>query len=91
MAGIHRYEEIEARQKARELTRELYRLTGAGCLAGAFPLRDPFRRPETMEQDRHMCPVEDNSSNHMSLPLRVLVFRRRHQHRPRHAPGESST
>lgn len=44
MAGIKRFEEIQAWQKARELTRAAYALTGEGKLARDFALRDQLRR-----------------------------------------------
>ena len=44
MARIEKFEDIEAWQKARELTREIYRLTNQGAFAKDFGLRDQIRR-----------------------------------------------
>ena len=40
MASIEKFEDIEAWQKARELTREIYRITNQGSFARDFGLRD---------------------------------------------------
>jgi four helix bundle protein len=44
MATIQKFEEIEAWQKARELTRVIYACSGAGPFAKDFGLRDQIRR-----------------------------------------------
>lgn len=44
MTGINRFEDILAWQKARELTREVYRLSAEGAFARDFGLRDQLRR-----------------------------------------------
>lgn len=44
MATIKRFEEIEAWQTARELTRQIYTLTGSGQFARDFGLSDQMRR-----------------------------------------------
>jgi four helix bundle protein len=44
MATITRFEEIEAWQTARELTRQIYTLTGSGQFARDFGLSDQIRR-----------------------------------------------
>ena len=44
MASIEKFEDIEAWQKARELTREIYRVTNRGDFAKDFGLRDQIRR-----------------------------------------------
>ena len=44
MARIQQFEDIEAWQKARHLTREIYRVTGAREFARDYPLRDQIRR-----------------------------------------------
>ncbi len=44
MARIEKFEDIEAWQKARELTREIYRVTNRGDFAKDFGLRDQIRR-----------------------------------------------
>ncbi len=44
MARIERFEDIEAWQKARELTRRVYEMTREGAFAGDFGLRDQIRR-----------------------------------------------
>ena len=44
MAKIERFEDIAAWQKARELTREIYRITKSGEFARDFGLRDQIRR-----------------------------------------------
>jgi len=44
MANIERFEDIEAWQKARELTREIYRITNQGAFVKDFGLRDQIRR-----------------------------------------------
>lgn len=44
MAGIERFEQIEAWQTAREMTRLVCQLTGEGVFARDFGLRDQMRR-----------------------------------------------
>jgi len=44
MATIERFEDIEAWQKDRKLTREIYRVTNQGAFAKDFGLRDQIRR-----------------------------------------------
>jgi four helix bundle protein len=44
MATITRFEDIEAWQKARVLTRHIYDITGRGAFARDFGLRDQIRR-----------------------------------------------
>lgn len=44
MASIEKFEDIEAWQKARKLTREIYRVTNQGPFAKDFGLRDQIRR-----------------------------------------------
>ena len=44
MATIHRFEEIEAWQTARHLTKIVYDLTGSGSFSRDFGLRDQMRR-----------------------------------------------
>ncbi|HWA08037.1 MAG TPA: four helix bundle protein [Opitutaceae bacterium] len=44
MATFKRFEEIQSWQKARELAREIYRLTGDGPFSRDFGLRDQIRR-----------------------------------------------
>jgi len=44
MATIQKFEDIEAWQKARELTRQVYTLSGSGQFARDFGLRDQIRR-----------------------------------------------
>jgi four helix bundle protein len=44
MATIRRLEEIEAWQKARELTREIYEISKHGSFSKDFGLRDQIRR-----------------------------------------------
>lgn len=44
MSGIHRFEDIEAWQKARELTKVIYTLSNDGQFACDFGLRDQIRR-----------------------------------------------
>ena len=44
MENIEKFEEIEAWQKARELTREIYRITNQGSFVKDFGLRDQIRR-----------------------------------------------
>ncbi len=44
MATITRFEEIEAWQTARELTKLIYALSNSGSLAHDFGLRDQMRR-----------------------------------------------
>lgn len=44
MASIEKFEDIEAWQKARGLTREIYRVTNQGAFAKDFGLRDQIRR-----------------------------------------------
>src|SRR5215471_15797665 len=44
MAGIQKFEEIEAWQKGRELTRHIYQLTSEGKFARDFTLKDQIKR-----------------------------------------------
>ena len=44
MARIQQFEDIEAWQKARHLTREIYRASGGLEFARDYPLRDQIRR-----------------------------------------------
>ena len=44
MSSIKRFEEIEAWQKARELSKAIYKLSGSGAFAKDFGLRDQIRR-----------------------------------------------
>jgi four helix bundle protein len=44
MATFQKFEDIEAWQKARDLTREVYRISGDGLFARDFGLRDQMRR-----------------------------------------------
>jgi hypothetical protein len=44
MAALQRFEEIEAWQRARELTRVVCTCSGAGAFAKDFALRDQIRR-----------------------------------------------
>lgn len=44
MSGFQRFEDIEAWQKARELTKQIYALSNDGKFARDFGLRDQIRR-----------------------------------------------
>lgn len=44
MAKFERFEDIQAWQKARQITRMIYEITGEGLCAKDFGLRDPIRR-----------------------------------------------
>ncbi len=44
MARIERFEDLEAWQKARQLAKDLYRVTSSGKFARDFCLRDQIRR-----------------------------------------------
>jgi len=44
MASIQKFEEIEAWQKGRELTRRIYQLTSKGGFAHDFTLKDQIKR-----------------------------------------------
>lgn len=44
MSGFQRFEDIEAWQKARELTKQIYALSNDGLFARDFGLRDQIRR-----------------------------------------------
>ena len=44
MAGIQKFEEIEAWQKARELTLLIYRISAKGSFSRDFALKDQIRR-----------------------------------------------
>lgn len=44
MATVQNFEEVEAWQKARELTRTVYACSGRGAFAKDFALRDQIRR-----------------------------------------------
>lgn len=44
MAKIKRFEDIEAWKKARELTKEIYRITSSGLFSKDYGLKDQIRR-----------------------------------------------
>jgi four helix bundle protein len=44
MASLQRFEDIEAWQKGRELTRRVYQITSTGCFERDFGLKHQFRR-----------------------------------------------
>jgi four helix bundle protein len=44
MVSIKRFEDIEARKTAREVTKRIYELTGSGAFSRDFALRDQIRR-----------------------------------------------
>jgi len=44
MAGIERFEEIDAWKAGTELVNEIYRITGSGSFAKDFALRDQIRK-----------------------------------------------
>jgi len=44
MATLHRFQDIEAWQMARELTRRVYQISGSGVFSRDFGLRDQIRR-----------------------------------------------
>lgn len=44
MATIEKFEDIKAWQKAREITKRIYKLTGTGAFRRDFGLRDQIRR-----------------------------------------------
>ena len=44
MPGIERFEDIEAWREARNLTHEIYRITGKGAFSTDFGLRDQIQR-----------------------------------------------
>src|SRR6267142_2803435 len=44
MASFKSFEEIEAWKKSRELTKQIYKLTGVGAFAKDFGLKDQIRR-----------------------------------------------
>ena len=44
MSTIHKFEEIEAWQTARQLTKSVYKLTSSGAFARDFGLKDQMRR-----------------------------------------------
>ena len=44
MAFVERFEDIRAWQEARQLSREIYRISGTGDFAKDFGLRDQIRR-----------------------------------------------
>jgi four helix bundle protein len=48
MATIEKFEDIEAWQKARELTQEVYQITNQGNFSKDFGLRDQIRRAAIM-------------------------------------------
>jgi four helix bundle protein len=47
MATFQKFEDIEAWQKARELTRSIYQVSKAGVFSSDFGLRDQIRRAST--------------------------------------------
>ena len=44
MAGIERFEDIDARKEGTELVNKVYRITGSGSFAKDFALRDQIRK-----------------------------------------------
>ncbi len=44
MAGVRRFEDLQAWQEARKLTQQIYRLTRSGAFARDFGLKDQIQR-----------------------------------------------
>ena len=47
MSGVAKFEDLVAWQKAREMTREIYRITRAGAISKDYSLVDQMRRAAT--------------------------------------------
>ena len=66
MAGIKRFEDIEAWKEARELTRQIYRATARGGFRRDFGLRDQIQRAsvsiaassDTSDPDQRRCTLD---------------------------------
>lgn len=58
MAGIERFEEIEAWQAARELAQRIYAVTKNGPLNKDYGLRDQIQRAATSVMANIACPVK---------------------------------
>ena len=57
MGSIGRFEDIEAWKKAREVTREIYRITSEGSFSKDYGLRDQLRRASVSVMS-NTCPVK---------------------------------
>ncbi len=64
MGTIQKFEDIDAWQKARALTREIYAMTADGAFAKDFGLRDQIRRAAVSV----IAAVFENLSSSFSLP-----------------------
>ena len=58
MAGIKRFEDIEAWKEARELTRQVYRATARGGLQKDIGLREQIQRASVSIMANVACPVK---------------------------------
>jgi hypothetical protein len=70
-SAVRRFEDLIAWQKARELTRKVYEVTGNGHFARDFGLRDLARRCAVSDQPSN---VAVQNGNHMvaSSPVSAL-------------------
>jgi len=71
MARIERFEEIEAWQKARVLTKEVYRISSAGDFARDFGLKDQIRRAAVSVMSNIAEGFERNSDNELRRFLSI--------------------
>jgi four helix bundle protein len=74
MAGIKRFEEIEAWKEARKLTREVYRVTKQGGFRRDFGLRDQIQRASTSIM-ANIAEGFDGGSNREFLKFLGYAFR----------------
>ncbi len=74
MAGIKRFEEIEAWKEARKLTREVYRATKQGGFRRDFGLRDQIQRASTSIM-ANIAEGFDGGSNREFLKFLGYAFR----------------
>ncbi len=74
MAGIKRFEEIEAWKEARKLTREIYRATRQGGFRRDFGLRDQVQRASTSIM-ANIAEGFDGGSNREFLKFLGYAFR----------------
>lgn len=74
MTKIERFEDLQSWQKARELVRRIYELTGSGAFAKDFALRDQIRRSSGSVM--HNIAEEFDSGSHPEF-VRFLKMARR--------------
>jgi hypothetical protein len=81
MAGATRFEELIAWQKARALTREVYRITRQGAFTRDFGLAGQMQRAavSVMSKEFHVLMAAAEDTARLVGALRATIERRRHQ------------